>query len=163
MYWAPFLAAERRRTMAGVSCTVMDCTRLTMGEAVGNAPHVWWSPNMLPKQLARGAPLSVGQYRISQAGLAGKRGMTVGLILGVALVMAGLVLLCHLSYTHLEKKDHPPDDAEDPSLMGGKPLRGHNDCILPYCFFQVAQVTNHETWIVACLMTGATVLVLSMV
>ena len=90
--------------------------------------------------------------------------MTVGLILGVALVMAGLVLLCHLSYTNLEKKDSPPDhdDAEDPS-MGIKPIRKQNDCILPYCFFQVAQVTNHETWIVACLMTGATVLVLSMV
>lgn len=43
--------------MAGVSCTVMDCARLTAGELVGNAPHLAWSPNMLPKQLLRWAPL----------------------------------------------------------------------------------------------------------
>ena len=56
----PVRGAARRslsRTMAGVSCTVMDCWRLTAGELVGNAPHRPWSPNMLPKQLPRGAPL----------------------------------------------------------------------------------------------------------
>ena len=88
--------------------------------------------------------------------------MPVGLVLGMALVVTGLVLLCHLSYTNLsEKACH--DDTEDPA-MGVKPLQaGPNDCFVSFCFFRVAQVKNHETWIVACLMTGATVLVLSMV
>ena len=88
--------------------------------------------------------------------------MPVGLVLGMALVVTGLVLLCHLSYTNLsEKACH--DDAEDPA-MGGKTLQAvPNDCFVSFCFFRVAQVKNHETWIVACLMTGATVLVLSMV
>lgn len=49
--------ALRRRTSGGVSCTRMDWGRRTTGEDVGNAPHRPWSPNMLPKQLARGAPL----------------------------------------------------------------------------------------------------------
>lgn len=90
--------------------------------------------------------------------------MTFGLILGVALVAAGLVLLCHLSYTNLgEKSADAQDDVENAAVMTGKNSKKHNDCILPFCFFQVGQVYNHETWIVACLMTGATVLVLSMV
>ncbi len=84
--------------------------------------------------------------------------MAVGLVLGMALVVTGLVLLCHLSYTSLGEK---ADDAEDPA-MGVKP-GPPNDCFVSCCFFQVAQIKNHETWIVACLMTGVTVLVLSMV
>jgi hypothetical protein len=44
----------------------MDCCRLTGGEEVGNAPHTRWSPNMLPKQLARGAPLPKKQYLTSR-------------------------------------------------------------------------------------------------
>ena len=43
--------------MAGVSCTRIDWGRRTHGEHVGNAPHVAWSPNMLPKQLPRWVPL----------------------------------------------------------------------------------------------------------
>ena len=43
--------------MAGVSCTRIDCGRRTHGEHVGKAPHTWWSPNMLPKQLPRCVPL----------------------------------------------------------------------------------------------------------
>jgi hypothetical protein len=86
--------------------------------------------------------------------------MPVGIVLGMALVVTGLILLGHLSYTSLSEK-HVPDDAEDPT-MGTKPPK-QNDCFVSCCFFQVSQVRNHETWIVACLMTGATVLVLSMV
>ena len=93
--------------------------------------------------------------------------MAIGLILGTTLVVAGLVLLCHLSYTNLSEKSSSDaqDDIESTGVMTGKnpDKQKHNDCILPFCFFQVAQVTNHETWIVACLMTGATVLVLSLV
>lgn len=86
--------------------------------------------------------------------------------MGVALIVAGLVLLCHLSYTNLsEKSADAQDDIENAAVMTGKTGRDekHNDCFLPFCFFQAGQVYNHETWIVACLMTGSTVLVLSMV
>jgi hypothetical protein len=90
--------------------------------------------------------------------------MAIGLILGVALVMAGLVLLCHLSYTNLSEKvgGEEGNDDENPT-MGVRKEGLHNDCFLPCCFFQVARVTNHETWIVFCLLCGATVLVLSLV
>jgi hypothetical protein len=100
--------------------------------------------------------------------------MAIGLILGVSLVVTGLVLMCHLSYTNLgfKEEDDDPDnagrDVEDPSMGVERPGKHHhhhnkkeNDCILPFCFFQVARVTNHESWIVACLLSGATVLVLS--
>ena len=89
--------------------------------------------------------------------------MALGLILGVTLVVGGLILLCHLSYTNMDGKSDAQDDAENAGVMTGSALRKHNDCPLPLCFFQIAQVANHETWIVACLMSGAAVLVLSMV
>lgn len=58
MYWDVRGGVECILTMVfGVSWTVMDCWRLTMGELVGNAPALSWLPNMLPKQLPRGAPL----------------------------------------------------------------------------------------------------------
>lgn len=96
--------------------------------------------------------------------------MTLALVLGVSLVMTGLVLLCHLSYTNLGGKQAPgPEedgcDVEDPSmggLPGVKSAESHNDCLLPCCFFQISRVMNHESWIVACLLGGATVLVLGM-
>ena len=97
--------------------------------------------------------------------------MAIGLILGVSLVMTGLVLMCHLSYTNLScKEDSDECDVEDPSMGVERSCKKdkkhgdverHNDCILPFCFFQVSRVTNHESWIVACLLSGATVLVLS--
>lgn len=91
--------------------------------------------------------------------------MAIGLVLGVTLITAGLVLLCHLSYTNLsDKSADAQDDVENAAVMTGKTgVSKHNDCFLPFCFFQAGQVYNHETWIVACLMTGSTVLVLSMV
>jgi hypothetical protein len=140
----------------------MDCSRLTTGEAVGNAPHDRWSPNMLPKQLARGAPLQKKQYITGVSASLGQSSMPVGIVLGMALVVTGLVLLCHLSYTNLSEKA-APDDAEDPAMGMKHAHPRQNDCFVSFCFFQVSQVRNHETWIVACLMTGATVLVLSMV
>lgn len=75
----------------------------------------------------------------------------------MALVVVGLVLLCHLSYTNLGDKGVV--DPEDPTL--GPERSKHNDCFLPCCFFQVSQVRNHETWVLVCLLGGATVLVLS--
>ena len=85
--------------------------------------------------------------------------MAIGIILGVALVVMGLVLLCHLSYTNLGDKP-PVSDVEDPTLGPARPK--HNDCFLPCVFFQVSHVSNHETWVLVCLLGGATVLVLSL-
>lgn len=58
MYCVERGGVECSRTMAAVSCTVIDCWRFTAGELVGNAPHLAWSPNMLPKQFPLGDPLS---------------------------------------------------------------------------------------------------------
>ena len=86
--------------------------------------------------------------------------MTLGLIVGVTLVMAGLVLLCHLSYTNLSEKTLVPN--QEDATMGAKPAPP-NDCLLPMCFFQASRIKNHETWIVACLLSGAAVLLMSLV
>jgi hypothetical protein len=88
--------------------------------------------------------------------------MTLGLIVGVTLVMAGLVLLCHLSYTNLPIMKQPAQDPEDPTMGPAKTLP-HNDCLLPMCFFQTSRIRNHESWIVACLLSGAAVLLMSLV
>ena len=87
--------------------------------------------------------------------------MAVGLVLGVSLIVAGLVLLSHLSYTNLSDKKE--DDPEEVPAMPGKDQKNRNDCFLPFCFFRVGHITNHETWIIACLLSGSFVLILSMV
>jgi len=88
--------------------------------------------------------------------------MALGLIVGVTLVMAGLVLLCHLSYTNLPITKQPEQDPENPTMGSSKPP-DPNDCLLPMCFFQTSRIRNHESWIVACLLSGAAVLLMSMV
>ena len=85
--------------------------------------------------------------------------MALGLVLGLSLVMAGLLLMCHLSYTNLGKKGE--QDCEDLSMAGNTLSR--NDCFLPCCYFRAGHVHNHETWIVTCLLSGALVLWVSMV
>lgn len=90
--------------------------------------------------------------------------MAAGIILGIALVMVGLVLMAHLSYTNL--KPIPDTGAicpEDPTYQHEtRGLAKVNDCPLPYCFFQASAIANHETWIVAFLLGGAAVLSLSL-
>jgi hypothetical protein len=85
--------------------------------------------------------------------------MALGLVLGLILVGVGLLLMCHLSYTSLCEKGGA--DCEKLAAEGRDPPK--NDCFVPCLFFQVGRVTNHETWIVACLLSGATVLWVSMV
>lgn len=58
MYGTRTFLSVCSRTMQLVSVTGTDeCARATRGELVGNTPHTRWLPNMLPKLLARGAPL----------------------------------------------------------------------------------------------------------
>jgi hypothetical protein len=87
--------------------------------------------------------------------------MALGLIVGLTLVAAGLLLLCHLSYTELSEK-HKPADPEDPTNSGQACSKAQNDCLLPMCFFQFSRVRNHETWIIACLLSGAAILIMSL-
>ncbi len=87
--------------------------------------------------------------------------MALGLIVGVALVAAGLVLLCHLSYTELSEKSQSADP-EDPTQSSSHVKPRENDCLLPMCFFQTSRVRNHESWILAFLLSGAAVLLLSL-
>lgn len=88
--------------------------------------------------------------------------MAIGIIVGITLVMIGLFLLAHLSYTHYDKGTAPANDPENPS-NGIRPYVGQkvNDCPLPLCFFQLAAIANHETWIVAFLLGGSAVLLLT--
>jgi len=92
--------------------------------------------------------------------------MALGLIVGLTLVAAGLLLLCHLSYTELSEKHKLPADPEDPTngaSGGGQACsKAQNDCLLPMCFFQFSRVRNYETWIIACLLSGAAILIMSL-
>lgn len=87
--------------------------------------------------------------------------MSLSMIIGISLVMLGLVLLGHLSYqTH--KADHTDaDDPENPDKCQRAPKRA-NDCPVPLCVFQISAIANHETWIVAFLLGGSAVLVVSL-
>ena len=88
--------------------------------------------------------------------------MAIGIVLGVALIVAGLVLLSHLSYTNLGEKPDVQEDMESASVTEDSSNKSkHNDCFLPFCFFQASRVYNHETWVLVCLLGGATVLVLN--
>lgn len=88
--------------------------------------------------------------------------MAIGLVVGATLLATGLVLLSHLSYTKLNKQQSSLEDEESSGTQqaGQAP---HNDCILPMCFFQADRVRNHETWVVAFLLSGSVVLLLNMV
>lgn len=90
--------------------------------------------------------------------------MAIGIFVGVTLVMVGLLLLAHLSYTNYGSdgdKISTANDPENPSNGSRHPAK-INDCPLPLCFFRVAAVANHETWIVAFLLGGSAVLALSL-
>jgi hypothetical protein len=56
-------------------------------------------------------------------------------VLAIVLLCVGLALLLHHYWTH---KDEPP-------LSPAK-----RDGIACLCYFQISDVSNHETWIVAC-------------
>lgn len=85
--------------------------------------------------------------------------MAIAFVVGVSLIVFGLVLLSHHSYQNLT--DKKTDDPEAVPAMGGKAEQ--NSCILPFCYFRVARITNHECWIVACLLSGACVLLMGLV
>ena len=88
--------------------------------------------------------------------------MSVSIIIGISLVMVGLVLLGHLSYqTHkAENEGDMTDDPENPDKCQRQ--KRVNDCPVPLCVFQISAVANHETWIVAFLLGGSAVLVVSL-
>jgi hypothetical protein len=84
--------------------------------------------------------------------------MAIGLIVGATMLATGLVLLSHLSYSKLNKTE-----ARDEESNSGKTASPeHNDCFLPMCFFQNDRVRNHETWVVAFMLSGCTVLLLNL-
>jgi hypothetical protein len=102
--------------------------------------------------------------------------MVIGIFVGITLVMVGLALLAHLSYlnydcdqsarnrqsaSHAEAGGACPEDPSSSLYKTGKGGK-INDCPLPLCFFQVSAVSNHETWIVAFLLGGSAVLLLSL-
>jgi hypothetical protein len=93
--------------------------------------------------------------------------MVAGILFGLALVMVGLVLLAHLSYMNYktDPSDMVPMDCEAPDMNGNEKIKPPkvNDCPIPLCFFQIASIANHETWIVAFLLGGSAVLSLSLI
>lgn len=88
--------------------------------------------------------------------------MAIGIFVGVTLVMVGLLLLAHLSYTNYGKDPCLVHDPEDAANHGSRGFVKTNDCPLPLCFFHVASIANHETWVVSFLLAGSAVLMLSL-
>jgi hypothetical protein len=83
-----------------------------------------------------------------------------GIIIGLCLVAIGLAILAHSSYINLSEKAGLEDTEKATMVKEGQPIP--NDCIIPFCFFQLANVKTHETWVVAFLLSGALVLSLSL-
>ena len=97
--------------------------------------------------------------------------------MGITLVMVGLALLAHLSYLNYDcdqsagnhqSSSHAEAGGacleENPTSSLYKAGKGGkiNDCPLPLCFFRLSAVANHESWIVAFLLGGSAVLLLSL-
>jgi hypothetical protein len=87
----------------------------------------------------------------------------IGIAVGISLILAGLLVLAHLSYeTH---KPNPDQQSDPEGGDGDMNVKHHpkkvNDCPIPLCVFQLAAIANHETWIVAFLMGGSAVLTVS--
>jgi hypothetical protein len=84
----------------------------------------------------------------------------ISMVVGIGLILAGLLLLAHLSY-----ETHKSESCPDPEGGGDVDVKHYpkraNDCPIPLCVFQLAAVANHETWIVAFLMGGSAVLTVS--
>jgi hypothetical protein len=88
--------------------------------------------------------------------------MAVAFMLGGMLLCLGLGLLWRHSYENLPK-EAAGSDAEMASIASGEGCpKPHNDCFLPYCFFDTTRVRNYETWIVLCLVSGSLMLILGM-
>ena len=91
----------------------------------------------------------------------------LGIVIGVAIVSFGLILLGHLSY--ISHKSIGEDDVYDPKMAAkddlemhaAKSAASHNDCPLSLLFFRLSAIANHETWIVASLLAGASVLLVT--
>jgi hypothetical protein len=61
--------------------------------------------------------------------------MILAAVVAIILLFVGVVLLFHHYWSH---KDEPP---LSPAKREGVPF---------FCYFQISDVSNHETWIVAC-------------
>lgn len=68
------------------------------------------------------------------------------MLLAVVLLCAGLVLLIHHGFHHMN------DDEESLAKR-----EGIHQC----CFFQIRDISNHETWIVVCWTNALTLLLAS--
>jgi hypothetical protein len=88
--------------------------------------------------------------------------MAVGIFVGMTLIVIGLALLSHLSYSEVGHKSLLPTQAEDVKLPQQDADYPKNDCFLPMCYFHLARVRNHETWVVTFLLSGCIVLLLSL-
>jgi hypothetical protein len=88
--------------------------------------------------------------------------MAVGIFVGMTLLFIGLALLGHLSYTETAHKPLLPTQAGDVKVPQQATDYPKNDCFLPMCYFHLARVRNHETWVVTFLLSGSIVLLLSL-
>ncbi len=89
--------------------------------------------------------------------------MPAGIFVGVTLIFIGLALLSHLSYSEIHHNNNKtPLPTTDVKLPQQDPDAPKNDCFLPMCYFHLARVRNHETWVVTCLLSGCVVLLLSL-
>lgn len=89
--------------------------------------------------------------------------MAIAFVVGATLIAIGLVLLSHHSYQNLSDKKNDDDPEALPAMGDGQGKPDRNDCILPFCYFRVERITNHESWIVAFLASGALVLLMGIV
>ncbi len=66
----------------------------------------------------------------------------------ILLFLAGFVILIHHGYHHM---NDPPDS------------KAREESIPEVCYFQLSDISNHETWIVVCWTNALTIALLSLV
>jgi hypothetical protein len=66
----------------------------------------------------------------------------IATVVALLLFMAGWVLLIHHGYHHM---NDPPDS------------RAKDESVPAVCYFQISDISNHETWILVCWTNALTI------
>ena len=79
-------------------------------------------------------------------------------IIAVLLFSLGLLLLLHHGYKHA-RDDEDADDDPVHNNNNNHHLARQESCIA-CCYFQISDISNHETWILLCFTNALTILLM---
>jgi hypothetical protein len=80
-------------------------------------------------------------------------------IIAVLLFSLGLLLLLHHGYKHARDDEDADDDPVHNNNNNNNHLARQESCIA-CCYFQISDISNHETWILLCFTNALTILLM---